>query len=349
MNWKNSNKQKIKKPTWGAFRSFWTDCDITITPHLRGFVDIEGGAVGVSNKWLPICQECFGSVKCEKCGRNLKNTLQIRAGDGDGVYPVFQLTFEEEIVGGLCLFDEGAQMAPNLINSILETSENIEEDLGFLGEYYTDFYSLFYNFIENYDKNLKMYFAGEIKVVPIDKNSKSGMLLIGESFEGADSNQSIIALRNMPVGNYKLFVFGDRDSLNGNIIVPRALLILESKSAAQIGLIENFCTQLNMEEEVNLWNKSLVLSRIGEPAAPYALNANWNLAKMELIRKSTFAETTEDELLILRLESLSWVLMINHHLKDREFKKTVTAIMADYKKHVKTIHNLRGQLNRNLI
>lgn len=70
---------------------------------------------------------------------------------------------------------------------------------------------------------------------------------------------------------------------------------------------------------------------------------------MELVRKSTFVDTTEDELLALKLESLSWLIMVSHHLKDREFKKSVTSTLANYKKHVKTIHNLRGQINRQLI
>ena len=349
MIWKGSNKESVKKPNWGAFKSFWTDCEMTITPHLKGFIDIEGGAVGVSGKWLPGCEECLNSVECKKCGRNLTNTQQIRAGDGDGLYSVFQITFEEEKVGGLCLFDEGAQFAPNLVSSILETSNAMEEEFHYLDEFYQNFYSYFYEFIGDIDKNLTMYLAGEIKVVANEKNAKTGVLLIGESFEGIDSDQSLIALRDMPIGDYRVFIFGDREPTNGNVLVPRVLLILKDSAANQIGLIENFCTMLDMKEEVNLWNNAMVLSRIGERLAPFALNANWNLANMEMVRKSTFVDTTEDELLMLKLESLSWLIMVSHHLKDREFKKAVTNSLADYKKHVKTIHNLRGQINRQLI
>ncbi len=28
----DGNSEKVERPTWGSFRKFWTDCELTITP-----------------------------------------------------------------------------------------------------------------------------------------------------------------------------------------------------------------------------------------------------------------------------------------------------------------------------
>ena len=352
---KNENKPDvIASPDWGSFRDFWTNCEMTITPHLMGFIDIEGGHVGVAGKWLDTCTNCSSQTLCKDCGRKPSNYLQVRAGDGDGVYSVFELHFEQLAVGAFVILDEAGQFALPLVNSIDETAQNIQEDPSILGDFYSDLYQYFYESINDFDRSLEMIQIGELKVEanPVYKlgAKAAGILIIGESGQGKNSNQSLVTINNISTGNYKVFIFASRDIDNNNILVPRALLILAESAAEGIGLTNGFTRSLDLKDEYLRWDQSVVLARIGDPMASPVIITNLNWSELRFAREQSFGENINlANALDMKMEALSWLLLLQAHSPSAELKETINQNLRDLEIDKETIHDARGQFERNLL
>lgn len=349
---KNTSKpQFVASPTWGSFRDFWTDCEMTITPYLSGFVDIEGGHLGISGFWLEKCFDCMYEASCSTCGREMENYLQIRAGDGDGIYSVFELHFEQNAVGALVILDEGSQFATEAMASIAETTERQQEDPQALVDFYKSFYKYFYKFIGDLDRSLGMYCIGEISagMNPVFSRGSepSGILIFGESGEGKDSNQSIVTVDNVLPGNYRTFIFAHRNLQNENILMPRMLLLLEESAAESIGLSKDFADRVNFKDELDRWSNSTVFSRIGEPLASYAISANINWGDLRVAK--AIVEEDLEMAMTMKMESLSWILLLQMHASSNESQKYLEESLSELGLSSETIHQARGQFNRRII
>jgi hypothetical protein len=341
----------VASPDWGSFRKFWTDCEMTITPYLSGFIDIEGGQVGISGKWFDPCAECSFEVSCSKCGRNTSNHLAVRAGDGDGIYSVFELHFESESVGALVILDEGNQFASYFLESISDTAETHQDDNEVLSDFYRDFYAYFYQSISEFDSSLEMHFVGDIEVgvhpVFANESNSGGILIFGETGEGKDSNQALVTIDGVPRGKYRLFIFGNRDEANNDILLPRILLLLEEESAESIGLTKTFAKPVSISEEYKRWGEATVFARIGEPLAPFTILSNINWSELQLAM--ALANENEDLAALWKLQSLSWLLLFQAHQPSSESEEYLIDSTSELDISPNLIHNLRGQFGRRLI
>jgi hypothetical protein len=339
--------ETVARPTWGSFRNFWTDCEMTITPNLSGFIDIEGGSVGISGKWFAICSNCYSKTHCSDCGRNPSSYLQLRAGNGDGVYSVFELSFEEKAVGALLILDD-IGFAPTVMEKISETNSTKDENPEALGEFYKDLYKYFYSSIGEFDQSLPMYYIGEIDVGqnPIYNRGEdpAGILIFGESGEGKESSHALVTVNNIAPGKYRTFVFAHRNEQNENILVPRCVLLLKKDSADQIGLTKDFANLIVLEEEYARWSDSTVFSRIGERLAPYVIdvNADWNNLRVarEIIAEDY--ESARDA----RMEWLSWVLLFQSHFPSAETKEFIKENAESLDLSMSTIQKARGHFTQ---
>jgi hypothetical protein len=339
----------VASPTWGAFRKFWTDCEMTITPNLAGFIDIEGGQVGISGKWFDTCSSCYSETFCSDCGRNTANSFQLRAGDGDGIYSVFEISFEEKAVGALLILDENGY-APALMERISNTNEIKDEDPEALGDFYREFYKDFYKSIGEFDQSLPMHYLGDLQVgkspIYMKGDDPAGILIFGESGEGKDSIHSLVTVNNILPGNYRSFVFAHRNEENENILVPRFVLLLEENSANQIGLSEDFAKTINLKAEYRRWSASTVFARIGEPLAPHVISANIDWINLRFARELGVEdyETARD----YRMEWLSWHFLLQTHFPSTETRELILEYAQELDLSVTTILKARGQFTHEL-
>ena len=339
----------VAKPTWGSFRKFWTDCELTITPNLSGFIDIEGGSVGISGKWFETCSSCYSKTSCSTCGRKSTNSFQLRAGNGDGIYSVFEICFEEKAVGALLILDE-IGYAPAIMERIASTNEIKDDDPDALAEFYKEFYKDFYKSIGEFDQSLPMHYLGDIRVdenpIYMKGDDPAGILIFGESGEGKDSIHSLVTLNNIAPGNYRSFVFAHRNEENENILVPRFVLILEENSANQIGLTEDFANVINLKDEYERWSKSTVFARIGEKLAPYVISGNVDWCNLRFAReiKVEDYETARD----VRMEWLSWLLMLQSYIPSKETQELILDSARKLDLSPSILLKARGQFNHEL-
>jgi hypothetical protein len=339
--------ETVARPTWGSFRNFWTDCEMTITPNLSGFIDIEGGTVGISGKWFATCSNCYSKTHCSDCGRNPSSYLQLRAGNGDGVYSVFELSFEEKAVGALLILDD-IGFAPSIMEKISETNSTKDENPEALGEFYKELYKYFYSSIGDFDQSLPMHYIGEIDVGqnPIYKRGEdpAGILIFGESGEGKESSHALVTVNNIAPGKYRTFVFAHRNEQNENILVPRCVLLLKEDSADHIGLTEDFANLIVLEDEYARWSDSTVFSRIGERLAPFVIdvNADWNNLRVarEIIAEDY--ESARDA----RMEWLSWLLLFQSHFPSAETKEFIKENAESLDLSMSTIQKARGHFTQ---
>jgi hypothetical protein len=323
---------------------------LTITPRLLGFVDIEGGHVGISGKWIPSCDNCSSEVTCADCGRNPSNYLHLRAGNGDGVYSVFEISFEEKVVGAFLMLDDFGY-TPALIESISEANSSHEEDPEVLNDFYSNFYENFYESIGYLDKSLQMHFFGDIEAgenpVYSRDGEAAGIVIFGESGQGRDSKQSLVTLNNILPGNYRTFVFANRDEGNNNILVPRSVLLLEENSAEEIGLTKDFAKPIDLFEEYLRWNESTVFARIGGPLAPYAISANKDWCDLRFARELRVEdfETARD----MRMEWLSWLLILQTYVPSPDIEELIKEIALKIDIPLSTVHYARGQFIQDFV
>jgi hypothetical protein len=363
----------VREPNWNSFRKFWNDCDITITPILNGFVDIEGGHLGISGQWFNSCHDCTPGTSCEKCGRDLEKYLELRSGDGDGAYSVFEMWFDDKSCGALVVLDEGAKHAQAIVNSLHETNDKYEDDVELINQFETDLYGYIYDSMLESDEPLNMYFYGEVVAgsnpVYSRESSPTGILIFGESGEGIDSDQSLVAVNHMPQGTYRVFLFGQRGSMmdiiselgdgsgqrstegrnpNELALVPRFALVLHEDTCEQIGLTADFAERLSPSEEIVKWNNGLVMARIGGPLAPGVMMANMIWHNLRFLQQIGAEQPDELTALDMKLESLSWLLLLSLSSPTDELLDIFHRSIQELSNYTELIYHVRGQFGRRL-
>jgi hypothetical protein len=88
--------------------------NLHLEPRLLGFFNVESGIACASTAPRIYCSctevACGpANLNCDQCGRGSNSYLQIPAGDGDGVYPVFSLENKVQRLPhvALTVFDRG--------------------------------------------------------------------------------------------------------------------------------------------------------------------------------------------------------------------------------------------------
>jgi len=342
-----ANQLKVKDPTWKSFRQYWNDCETVITPILNGFVDIEGGHLGIAGRWLPSCSECFDSISCTHCGRTTSNYIHFRAGDGDGVYGVFEMWFDSKCAGALVLMDPGAQFANSIINSLGDLTSQLDNDPESLIEINNGLYNYFYETFDSLDESLNLISFTQIEVEenPVYTNPENslGILILGEAGEGIDSDQSLVTVNNLDTGLYNIFLFGTRDIANENIIIPRVALILNEDISDEIGLNFGIGETINLADEYGNWSKSSVFARFGGRLAeviPYANFSWWQNIRRKMTSLNDNEKSIYDE-----LESYSWLLLALAVTNAESITELFDTLDLD-ENLIRALHALRGQQNR---
>lgn len=93
-----------------------------------GFFNVEGGDAALGSEYFTWCDSCLDQLgpitaSCDECGRRPDNFLRVPAGDGDGVYVVFELfdsAAPRYAVGALVIFDNNYEIANAVRDSIME-------------------------------------------------------------------------------------------------------------------------------------------------------------------------------------------------------------------------------------
>lgn len=346
------SSEKVGSPNWGSFRNFWSDSEIVISPAIAGFIDIEGGEISISGKWLPKCDECIGMTSCRTCGRSPTNRISIRSGQGDGTYCVHELLFDGRAVGGLVIFDDRDDYAAPMMDIINKAHDDVFENSNAESILHEELSKFIYDYLDEINPNEELYEVGRLiaenNPVYSSEEDSVGILIIGESGEGEDSDQSLITLNNIRVGEYKVFTFASRNRENNNCIIPKVVLILDTESATGIGLKSGFAQKIDLKKEMELWNKGTVFARIGDPLAVPVMFHNHLWAQVRLVGGLANETIDEYRALDLRLESLSWALMISARVDSKEFCASLKSDLEIFSEHVENIHQLRGQFGRDL-
>ena len=347
-----NSSEKVGSPNWGSFRNFWSDSEIVISPAIAGFIDIEGGEISISGKWLPKCDECIGMTSCRTCGRSPTNRISIRSGQGDGAYCVHELLFDGRAVGGLIIFDNQDDYAAPMMDLINEAHDDVFENSNAEPILHEKLSKFIYDYLDEINSHEELYEVGRLiaenNPVYSSEEDSVGILIIGESGEGEDSDQSLITLNNIRAGEYKVFTFASRNRENNNCIIPKVVLILDTESATGIGLKSGFAQKIDLKKEMELWNKGTVFARIGEPLAVPVMFHNHLWAQVRLVGGLANETIDEYRALDLRLESLSWALMISARIDSKEFRASLKSDLEIFSEHVENIHHLRGQFGRDL-
>ena len=195
-----------------------------------------------------------------------------------------------------------------------------------------------------------MHYLGDIRVdenpVYTNGDEPAGILIFGESGEGKDSIQSLVTLNNILPGNYRSFVFAHRNEENENILVPRFVLLLEENSANLIGLTKDFAKAINLKDEYERWSKSTVFARIGEPLAPYVIDANINWCNLRFARE--YRVENYGAVISVIMEQLSWQLLSQAYFASDETKEYIEESAQKIDVSISTILKARGQFNHEL-
>jgi hypothetical protein len=349
---KDSKPEVVASPDWSSFRRFWSDSEIVISPAIAGFIDIEGGQVAISGKWLPKCDECYGTSNCKQCGRNPTNSISIRSGEGDGAYCVHELWFDGKAVGGFVVFDNGDEYASPIMNFIDKAHDDVYENSESEKLLHQELTGFIYDYFDKIDPTEELFEIGKIiaeeNPVYSSEGESIGILVFGESGEGIDSSQAMVTLNNIRAGEYKVFLFAHRARNNNNCLVPKAILILDTESATRIGLKSGFAQKIDLKKEMELWSKSTVFARIGEPLAVPVMLHNYLWAQVRLVGGSENETIDEYRALDLKLESLSWSLVLSERVDLPDLRSNLKSDLETFSDYVENIHHLRGQFGRTL-
>lgn len=344
---KDAYTETVEAPDWGSFRNFWSDSEIEINAVTSGFVDIEGGGISVSGKWLPNCDECFGFESCNICGRSPTNSISIRSGGGDGAYCVHEIWFDGIAVGVFIIFDSG-----DFINNFMEFSHQWVKGSLSVEDFFGHTNDFFYSYLDKIDPHEELLQIGKITAEenPVYSSDEKtcGILVIGESGQGIDSDQSLVTINNIPMGDYRAFVFAKRIEENMNSLSPRALLVLHEETANQIGLKNGFSKKVDLRSENDLWNKASVFTRIGDPLAEVVIFHNYLLSKLRHNFEVTKETIDENRALDLYCELLSWSLLLSRYDDSDEFSGQQNQEFKGFQDMLSSIHQLRGQFGRTL-
>ena len=156
----------------------------------RGFINVEGGLVAVSTQYRQWC-DCtdpnfFPSMShCPACGRAGSNFSSMPAGNGDGVYVVFEIYSNEnpaEALGALVVFDHGYEIA----NAVRVQVEN---------EKLTD---LSLEMVEKFADTIPLH------LTTLDPTST---ILIGDSPVGEDSRNATVGVSFPSPRTNQVFAF----------------------------------------------------------------------------------------------------------------------------------------------
>ena len=162
--------------------------------RVRGFFNVEGGQVGLANKFHTWC-DCMSmrpgpAETCEECGRAPGNYVSLAAGDGDGIYVVAEIldgSGNGQVVGAMAVFD-------NQYRSASYVRAAVERET-----------------VPDYPLDLALLFA-ESRPLALGSLSNTGTLLFADSGAGLNPRDAVVDVHIS--ADKQLSVFGFVESVS---------------------------------------------------------------------------------------------------------------------------------------
>lgn len=308
--------------TLGTFRDAIFAQDEPILAFLNGCVNSERGDLGIAGKLLPTCKYCAGYsdssifVSCNSCGRNSSNYVNLRAGRGEGIYAVYDIGHDQQIKATVIVLDPERNFAENIALMASKVADQSIEP--------SELTEAFWVYMDNLESDLAVNYVATITVEhdPLwsGEDFPFGSVFIADSGEGIDSTNAVVVNKDLKPGPQDIYIVGERDPGNNNIIVPKMILVMKPDFAVQLGLPSGKLS-LNLKEESKKWADSSV-EEFGVDKAKNAGIYN-QMIETCLLNKNFWDNASENDHLFL---SISWG-MFGHQFATQE---EIDAELADW-------------------
>lgn len=163
------------------------------TFRARGFFNVEGGQLGIATTLLPWC-DCMSfnlgpAESCDSCNRNSTNYINMIAGNGDGVYVVFEILrkVDESVVGALSIFDNEYQIANQVRTEIQDGN------------------------VPAFPKELAKIFA-QANALEVGRLKSTNTIYVADSGAGIDSSNAVVDVHLSSSQPIKIVAFADEIS-----------------------------------------------------------------------------------------------------------------------------------------
>lgn len=328
---------QITGPKFGDFSDYVLNTEAVITPHLAGFVNIEGGQMSIASTLFPSCDKCYGytndsmSFNCETCGRNPQNYVFFRSGFGDGIYPVFELSWDGQILGTMTIMDQGSEFTSGFADIPAGIS-----DLSLPSNAAIEY---FWKYFDGINPELTIEYITTLEGVhdPIWSTTDNpyGTYYFADSGVGIDPNNAVVTAKNIRLATQDVYIFSEREPENQNVLVPQIALTIDTELAKELSLPSQLL-KLDVKTEIENWGKSTVACHIGSRAeAAIGLNILYELA---LLGKGYHDELSEVDHMMI---TMSWRIHLDE-LTGNRFEKMDTLLAEYTAKQISWIHTMRG-------
>jgi len=263
----------------------------------EGLFNVEKGYASFRTEWLKECDCDWGSEAlqhdCDRCGKSTRNHLYIKAGDGDGIYPITSMKNERgETIASFTVFDKD-RIAANIVIDKIAKKEIVYEE-GLSDILYADLLG-----IE----------IGHLKL------NSSRTVYYSDSEAGLDSDMATMSDDTWVSGGITVFGFfepvvaslyvpGQVGKVQEDSIRPRLIvLVSDSYKQLQRGLAEKVMSAQDWSKQIEVWSKEIVTGNVGQLGRLAML---WNGLQNNVIANHLH-ETDQDPAGRMYLE-FSWYL-----------------------------------------
>jgi hypothetical protein len=310
---------------------------------LAGFVDIRSGYMSVNGEIFPKCPDCSGipthtlSIMCTRCGRNKRNNFQIRAGAGDGIYPVFEIKKDGSVIGTVTFFEPSGKLVGELFEAIDELSKTKQhpERLGIIGWEW---------FHAKYDE-LHCSSIGTLDlcwdvVREAIRNHRDepicNSLFFSDSGDEPGPSKSFVSSTTDRATERQIYLVHHFDNAQPQLVIPSLVLILDSGTCRDLELDQR-AESLDANTVAERWASSTGRNRIGGGTG-LDIEANMSYLLAMILSDPDFWD--ENSWLDHNLELQSW-----HLIKDAfEEKLSSPAYYPNIAPFLAQLCTIRGNL-----
>jgi hypothetical protein len=251
------------------------------------------------------CRRCEGvaTSDCSQCGRTSDNYLFVRAGDGDGTYPIFGLEIEGCSPMTVTFFDEDEVFVGQLIEAVHRGLS--EKNLPLAAE------SLFWTHLQSLEPSLAANYVGRIEAsrdheregVWGDSFGPLFSLVFADANHGLNSESSIVAETFTGCSTHDVVLFSARDDANNSALIPRVMVTISETDIEEVDRLEG----LDLSRETGLWMISVARNRVGSGSSLAMETNQFNEMAMVLADPDFW---TEPQWLAHLAEAKSWQLVL---------------------------------------
>jgi len=249
--------------TWPVYQKLQ---QMDLLTQFHGLINIESGNIGIYTQFFSECDTEIhvqdSSEQMCKCGRNEKNFISLRCGDGDGIYPVFALI---DSMSDMILAQEGLPgLSVNEIGYLIRCNAgdaDVSVEVVSSGYAHESVYPS--DILINEKVKSNFYLFGKIT------NLKK--IYISDAQAGINSPNAILNSNYPTLGEYFVFAIcltqprdeheilpnSSSEKLSDTIIVPRDIIVLHKNYAKNLlHLVEEL--PLDMRQIEKDWLNSAV-------------------------------------------------------------------------------------------